>query len=308
MAAMLENAILIAGPTASGKSGLAIDVARATGGTIVNADSMLVYSVLRILTARPDAADLARAPHRLYGHVHPAEAYSTGRWLREVEALAGEEAFAGGPAIFVGGTGLYFKALLGGLSPMPDIPAPIREAWRCRLEEEGSQALHAVLAERDAHTAAMIRPGDGQRLVRALEVLEASGRSIAEWQAERGRPLVNPGSARRLVLEPERKELNARIEARFDRMIAEGALEEVRTLLEFEVEPSMPAMKAIGVRELAAVLEERIGMEEAATRAKAATRQYAKRQTTWFRHQLDESWSRHLTPESVDPHGFERSG
>jgi tRNA dimethylallyltransferase len=288
---LLKRATLIAGPTASGKSALALDLARSTGAVIVNADSMQVYSVLDVLTARPGPAELAVAPHRLYGHVHPSTPYSTGQWVRDVEALFGTE-LEGRPAVFVGGTGLYFRALTEGLSPMPDIPDAVRERWRRRLAGEGAEALHAVLASADPASAARIRPSDGQRIVRALEVLEASGRTLSEWQAKPSRPLVDAASVRKLVLDPDRTVLADRIDRRFDQMLGGGALEEVRALLSLDLPPTMPAMKAIGVPELAAVLAGELRLEEAAARAKAATRQYAKRQRTWFRHQLGPDWER----------------
>ena len=289
---MLKDAVLIAGPTASGKSALAVELARETGAVIVNADSMQVYSVLSVITARPGPSELAVAPHRLYGHVHPGEAYSTGRWIRDVEALIEAEELERRPVIFVGGTGLYFRALVEGLSPMPEIPDEVRERWRNRLAEEGPEALHASLTELDPASAARIRPSDAQRIVRALEVMEASGIPLSRWQAEPSRPLVDKASARKIVLQPDRAALAARIEERFDRMLEGGAMEEVRALLDFYLPPAMPAMKAIGVRELSAVLDGKMSLEEAVRRAKAATRQYAKRQMTWFRHQLGPDWQR----------------
>lgn len=292
----LRNAILIAGPTASGKSALALDLARETGGIVVNADSMQVYAVLDRLTARPGAGELAQAPHRLYGHVSPAEPYSTGRWLADVAALARAELGAGRRAVFVGGTGLYFKALTEGLSEMPDIPEEVRAAWRARLAQEGAPALHRLLAGRDAEAAARIRPADGQRIVRALEVLEASGRPIGAWQGARGAPLVDVASATRMVIEPDRAVLAARIDARLRQMAEQGALEEVRALLAMRLAPAMPAMKAIGVREFAAVLEGASTLGAALEAASAATRRYAKRQSTWFRHQLDPGWTRIASP------------
>ena len=292
----MENAILIAGPTASGKSALALRLAKETGGVIVNADSMQVYSVLHVLTARPGAEDLAAAPHRLYGHIDPREPYSTGRWMREVEALAQSGAFASGPAIFAGGTGLYFRALLEGLSAMPPIPDEIRARWREALAVEGAPALHALLADRDPQAASSIRPGDGQRIVRALEVHDASGRPISHWQQQAGRPLVDEGSARLFVIEPDRAILADRIGRRFDAMLDAGARDEVRALAALEVDLSMPAMKAIGVRELLAADRGDLRVEEAIERAKIATRQYAKRQSTWFRNQLGPAWRRIATP------------
>ncbi|TYR32868.1 tRNA (adenosine(37)-N6)-dimethylallyltransferase MiaA [Mesorhizobium microcysteis] len=288
----LKNAILIAGPTASGKSALALRHARETGGTVVNADSMQVYSVLRALTARPDDQDLATAPHRLYGHVDPREPYSTGRWMREVADLIRAGAFADAPAIFVGGTGLYFRALLEGLSRMPDVPADIREKWRSSLVCEGPAALHAKLAASDSEAAAAIRPSDGQRIVRALEVLDASGKPISHWQKAAGEPLVDRGSARLLVIEPDRKLLADRIGLRFDRMLDAGALDEARALARLGVGAEMPAMKAIGVRELLATDRGELSLDAAMDLAKTATRQYAKRQSTWFRNQLGSGWQR----------------
>ena len=288
----LRSAVLIAGPTASGKSALALDMARERGGVVVNADSMQVYAVLDVLTARPTDEDLNAAPHCLYGHVHPSAPWSTGAWVREVEALIRSGMFDGRPAVFVGGTGLYFHALLGGLSQMPEIPVHLRERWRYRLAEEGASRLHRLLFREDPETAERLSPSDGQRIVRALEVLEATGRSIRSWQAERGRPLVDPVSATKLVIEADRSALSERIDRRFDGMIAHGAVDEVRALLDLNLDPSMPAMKAIGVRELGAALRGELSLNEAIGRAKVATRQYAKRQATWFRHQLDAGWRR----------------
>ncbi|MGB3644684.1 MAG: tRNA (adenosine(37)-N6)-dimethylallyltransferase MiaA [Mesorhizobium sp.] len=288
----VKGAFLIAGPTASGKSALALDLAERTGGVIVNADSMQVYSVFDRLTARPRPADLSRAPHVLYGHVHPSAAYSIGAWLRDVDKLVEDGVLAGRTAIFVGGTGLYFRALVDGISDMPAIPDSVREHWRGALRAQGPAGLHRILGERDAEAAAGLRATDGQRIVRALEVLDASGRSILDWQAARGQPLVDGESAQFLVVDPDRATLVRHIDRRFDTMVEEGALEEVEALCALELDPAMPAMKAIGVRELAAFLRGETTIEEAIGLAKIATRQYAKRQATWFRHQLDERWKR----------------
>lgn len=288
----LKNAVLIAGPTASGKSALALRIARETGGVIVNADSMQVYSVLKLLTARPGDDDLAAAPHLLYGHVDPRQNYSTGRWAREVAGLVEEGTFADRPAIFTGGTGLYFRALTDGLSEMPAVPGAVREKWRQALMGQGSFELHKILAERDPKAAAAIRPSDGQRIVRALEIDEASGRPISYWQGKAGTPLVDIASARMLVIEPDRAELARRIDARFDAMLSAGALEEVRAIAALDIDAVMPAMKAIGLRELTDADSGKITFEAAIERAKAATRQYAKRQSTWFRNQLGAEWQR----------------
>lgn len=293
---LVENAILIAGPTASGKSAMALDFAEREGGVVVNADSMQGYSILNVLTARPGAADLVRAPHELYGHIHPSRAYSTGAWLRDVMRLYDDGVLAGKVPIFVGGTGLYFRALVEGLSEMPDIPKNVRDRWRWELNERGAERLHRILRQEDPEAAAVIRPSDGQRLVRALEVLETSGRSILSWQAERGKPLIDRASARFFVIEPERNFLVGRIERRFDGMIDAGALAEVAELSALKLDPALPAAKAIGFRELEAALDGRIGMADAIERAKIATRQYAKRQATWFRHQLGPEWKRVALP------------
>lgn len=286
----IKGVTLIAGPTASGKSALALRLAAQRDGVIVNADSMQVYDVLRNLTARPDSADLAKADHRLYGHVAPTHAYSTGSYLRDVDALAAE--LTGRRLIFVGGTGLYFRALLDGFAEMPDIPASVRSHWRARLIEEGAPALHAELVKRDPAAAATLRPSDGQRLSRALEVHEASGRSILDWQGSTHSPLIDGASAERFVLEPERATVVERIDRRFDAMIEQGALQEVEALLALDPDPAVPAMKAIGVRELASAMRGEQPIGEAIERAKIATRQYARRQSTWFRNQFGPEWRR----------------
>jgi tRNA dimethylallyltransferase len=295
----IRNAILIAGPTASGKSKLALELAERHGGAIVNADSMQVYSILAMLTARPNADEMRQAPHLLYGHVSPDIAHSTGAFMRDVISLADSGRLADTRPIFVGGTGLYFRALEEGIAEMPDIPKLIRERWRYELAEKGADKLHRILMREDPQAAMTLRAGDGQRIVRALEVLEASGRSILKWQAERGRPLIDRESAHFVVIEPDRAELVARIDRRFDGMIEAGALEEVKALAALNLDPQLPAMKAIGVRELQAALRGDISMGEAIERAKIATRQYAKRQSTWFRHQLGPHWQRLRQPDAA---------
>lgn len=288
----MKDAILIAGPTASGKSAYALTLARRLDGAIINTDSMQGYAVLDILTARPGTDDIASAPHHLYGHVHPSTAYSTGAWLRDVMRLRESGAMAGRRPIFTGGTGLYFRALVEGLSEMPEIPAAVRDRWRYELNEKGPGRLHRILRAEDPAVAARLSPTDGQRIVRALEVLEFSGRSILDWQAERGRPLIDGATAKMFVVDPARSDLVSRIERRFDTMIERGALDEVRALLALKLDSALPAMKAIGVRELVAVIDGTMSQAEAIERAKTATRQYAKRQSTWFRHQFGPEWQR----------------
>ena len=285
------QAILIAGPTASGKSALAVALAERVGGAVVNADSMQVYAELSILTARPGDADLARAPHALYGHVPATEPYSVGRWLED----AGREIVAAQSAervpIVVGGTGLYFEALLNGLSPVPPIPPAIRARWRAQAQRLGPERLHAELAGSDPAMAARLRPSDPQRLTRALEVLEATGRSLAVWQAEVGAPVVARDQALCLVLAPERATLYARCEARFDDMLAAGALAEAEALMAQKLPPSLPAMRATGLRELMAHLRGELTLAQATEAAKAETRRYAKRQETWIKSRMA-GWTR----------------
>ncbi|WP_132956608.1 tRNA (adenosine(37)-N6)-dimethylallyltransferase MiaA [Rhizobium sp. BK251] len=287
------DAILITGPTASGKSALAVRLAKETGGVVVNADSMQVYDTLRVLTARPSEQEMHGIPHHLYGHVPASQLYSTGAWLRDVSALMERLRAEGRIPVFVGGTGLYFTALTGGLSDMPAIPADVRARLRRRLEEEGPARLHAELGERDPAVATVLRPQDGQRILRALEVIEATGQSIASFQGRAGPVIVDPERARKIVVLPDRTVLHDRINRRFEQMLDHGAEEEVKALLELRLSPEMPVMKAIGVSQIAAMLDGRMAREEVVENGAAATRQYAKRQMTWFRNQMDESWERY---------------
>ena len=284
-------AILIAGPTASGKSALALALADEFGGTIINADSMQVYRDLRIITARPMAADEARIAHLLYGHVDAAENYSVGRWCVDAAAALAEVERSGRVPILVGGTGLYFKALTQGLAAVPPIPPTVRASVRERLAAEGVAALHAELAARDPASAQRLMPTDRSRITRALEVVLATGRSLTDWHREGMRPALAPDLAVRLFLEVERAELHRRIDARFDAMLASGALDEVRALDRRGLDPTLPAMKAHGVPWLICHLRGEIALEAAAEQAKRDTRRYTKRQATWFRHQLpDWTW------------------
>jgi tRNA dimethylallyltransferase len=282
----VSKVILIAGPTASGKSALALEIATSLGGLIVNADSMQVYRDLRIITARPSPAEEARAPHRLYGHVDAAENHSTGRWCADAAAALATARQEGRVAILVGGTGLYFKALTQGLAAVPPIPPEIRSDVRARLESEGIAALHAELAQRDPVAAARLMPNDRARVTRALEVVLATGRSLLAWHQEGLPASLDPADAAKVFLDVGREELAVRIDRRFDAMMAAGALDEVRALAARNLNPSLPAMKAHGVPWLIRHLKGEVPIAEAAEHAKLETRQYTKRQATWFRNQL----------------------
>jgi len=283
------DAVLIAGPTASGKSRAALELARAAGGVIVNADSMQVYREARILTARPSDAEMAAVPHLLYGHVSVHEPYSTGRYQSDAGHALAEVRAAGRLPIFVGGTGLYFRALIEGLPEMPSIPQGVREAARARLAAIGNEAFHAELAARDPQIAAQLHPGDSQRMLRAYEVFEASGRSLAFWQQNEGQPVLHGLRLARFVIEVPRETLRMRIEERFRAMLAEGAMEEALAL--DDLDPALPAARIIGRRELLGLHDGALTKEEAVERSVTATRQYAKRQDTWFRNQFPD-WAR----------------
>ena len=280
------RAVLIAVPTASGKSALALEVAECLGGIIVNADSMQVYRDLRVITARPTADDEARAPHKLYGFVDAAENYSVGRWCRDVEEALTEIGNQGRVPILVGGTGLYFKALTSGLAAVPSISADVRASVRGRLQNEGAPALHAELMRLDPATAQRITANDRSRISRALEVVLATGRALSDWHREGLPPLIDPARAVKVFITCEREELVRRIEARFDAMIKSTALDEVRQLAGRKLDPALPAMKAHGVPWLIRHLNGEISREEAIAGAVMDTRRYAKRQLTWFRNQM----------------------
>jgi tRNA dimethylallyltransferase len=276
--------VVIAGPTASGKSALALAVAEVLGGTIINADAMQVYRDLAVLAARPGPAEMARVPHRLYGMIDAAENCSVGRW----RALALDEVAAahdgGRPPILAGGSGLYLHALLEGLAPVPAIPPEVRAAARALFDELGPAAFHRRLAERDPEAAARLGTSDRLRLVRAYEVVVASGKPLVEWQRRQPAERRWPGAA--VVLLPPRDALYAACDARFRRMMEAGAVAEVEALLARHLPAHLPAMKAVGVREIAAWLAGRISRDEAIAAAQQATRRYAKRQYTWLRHRL----------------------
>lgn len=276
--------VVIAGPTASGKSALALEIARRLDGVVINADSMQVYRELRIVTARPSPAEEAEAPHRLYGVLPAAEPCSAARWLSLAQAAIAEARAAGRVPIVTGGTGLYLRGLEQGLADIPAVPAAIRQGLAARLEAEGLAALHHHLSEVDPGAAARIRAGDRQRTLRALEVWEATGRPLSAWQAD---DLPADGAPIAWIwLDPPRADLHARAAARFRAMVAEGAVEEVRAFLALGLDPALPAMKALGVPELGRHVAGELDLEAAIGLAVISTRQYIKRQTTWFRHQL----------------------
>jgi tRNA dimethylallyltransferase len=294
------QAVLIAGPTASGKSALALRLAERVGGAVINADSMQVYCDLAIITARPTAAEQAGVPHLLYGHVDAAVNYSVGQYVTDAGEALAEVARSRKVPIFVGGTGLYFKALTAGLAAVPPIPADIRASVRERLARLGAAALHGELQVRDPASAARLNPNDRTRVARALEVVEATGRSLTDWQQEGLPALIDPARAARVFIAPDRAALYGRIDARFATMLAGGALDEVRKLAARRLDPLLPAMKAHGVPWLIRHLAGEMALAEAADKARQDTRHYAKRQFTWFRHQLGD-WPA-LAPEAAFDH------
>jgi tRNA dimethylallyltransferase len=276
--------VLVGGPTASGKSALALAVAEEFRGTVINADSMQIYRDLSVVTARPRATEEARAPHRLYGVLDAAETCSAARWRaladREIEAAQGE----GRLPVLTGGTGLYFRALLEGLAPVPEIPAEIREAARALYRELGASQFHARLAEHDAAAAARLPASDTQRVIRAYEVVVATGRSLMEWQRAGSASAHRVAAA--ILLLPPREVLYPAIDHRVEAMAAAGAIEEVRRLLARDLPSDVPALKAVGVPEFAAHVRGELTLADAVAAAQQATRRYAKRQMTWLRHQM----------------------
>jgi tRNA dimethylallyltransferase len=277
-----RTALIVAGPTASGKSALALALAERLGATVINADSMQVYRELRMLTARPTPAEEATVPHTLYG-VRPAREAGSAAWWQAAATAAMEAASAAGRMpLLCGGTGLYFSCLINGLSPIPSVTDEARDEARARLKSLGPAALHAQLAAVDPATAARLRPTDSQRIARAWEVWHSTGRGLADWQAERGAP--SAWHFRAVLLDPPREALREAIAGRFAAMLEAGALQEAHSLLALNLDPALPAMRAHGVPELTAHLRGEISIEEAARRARLVTGQYAKRQATWFRH------------------------
>jgi len=281
--------VLIAGPTASGKSALALRRAAEADGVIVNTDAMQVYDVLRVVTARPSQAEMAGVPHRLYGTVPPSVRFSTGDWLRAVQAiLAGHD---DRPLIFVGGTGLYFEALTNGFAEVPEVPPEAMAAAEAEIAGLDREARGRLIAARDPVIAARLKAPDPQRVARALAVLNATGRSLAEFQDTMQRGLLGDFEIERIVLSPPVELLRQRIARRFATMMDEGAVEEVEAIRALHLDPTLPAMKAIGVPEISAWLDGTMTREEAIERATIATRQYAKRQRTWFRNRMaDWTW------------------
>lgn len=273
-----DRPVLIAGPTASGKSGLALRIAQADGGVIVNADALQVYDGWRILSARPSEEEMRRAPHRLYGHVDYRQAYSAGRWLRDVAAVLSE----GARPIIVGGTGLYFMALTEGLADIPPTPTDVRAEADARLAASG---LAALLGDLDPATLARIDTENPARVQRAWEVQRATGRGLAAWHATTPAPLLPLNQTCALLLDADRDWLNARIDRRFDAMIAAGALDEARAM-QADWDPARLSSRAIGAAELIAHLSGRLSLDAAVAQAKLATRKYAKRQRTWFRSRM----------------------
>ncbi|MCD7060088.1 tRNA (adenosine(37)-N6)-dimethylallyltransferase MiaA [Pelagibacterium xiamenense] len=281
-----RRAVLIAGPTASGKTALAIEMARASGGVVINTDSMQVYGVLDRLTARPNAAELAAAPHFLFGHVDPGVRYSTGAWLADAEKVIQEAHKENREPIFVGGTGLYFDALTNGFAEVPPIPDKEIQAVEKLIQGMDGEKRRAFLGEYDPELAERLVAADPQRVVRAVSVKRATGRTLSAFQRDTGGGLLAGYALERIVLMPERAVLRRRIAERFDAMMEAGAVEEVEALLARNLDPGLPAMKAIGVREIGAYLAGDVTREAAVAQAVTATRQYAKRQSTWFRNRM----------------------
>ena len=296
----LPPILIVAGPTASGKSALALRAAAALGGEIVNADATQIYRDLRILSARPPPEEVAQAPHHLFGVVDASEAWSVGRWqAAALEVLEGIAA-RGRTAIVVGGTGLYLRALTHGLADIPQPPPAVRAAARAAYDRDGEAAFRSVLRLRDPAAETRIMSGDRQRLLRAFEVFEATGRALTDWQRQTTPPLA-PGAWRAVVLEPPRPVLYARCDARLQAMIEAGALDEVATLMARGLDPLLPIMKAVGLRELAAHLRGETDLATALALAQQETRRFAKRQSTWFRNQTPD-WPRAVGEEALD-HG-----
>lgn len=305
----MAKPILIAGATASGKSALALALAQEFDGVIINTDSCQIYKELSIISARPSADDMLLVPHRLYGHVSGNEAYSTGAWIKDVELVLAEVKAMGKRPVFVGGTGLYFKALLEGLSVVPDIDPEIRQFWRDEAALLGAPALHNILQSKDPLMADDLKPGDTQRIVRALEVIDGTGRSLKVWQQKNSTPLLNFPDLHCYKISWDREVLYERINQRFEQMIPLGGLDEVRALKELNFEAHLPIMRALGVPELIEYLEgeceREVDLADAIALAQMQTRRYAKRQLTWLRRNMiswnsvDAQYMQRLLPDIV---------
>ena len=282
------QALLIAGPTASGKSALAIHLAKKFNGVVINADSMQVYQPLRVLTARPSVEEEAEVAHELFGHVGADQPYSVAHWLVDVTAVIGRVLAQGQLPIVTGGTGMYFRVLSEGLSDIPAVPDAVRARIRALEAEIGVAALHARLLACDPETALSLNPTDPQRVIRAMEVFEATGRSIRSFQGPRHGAVIDPARALAVFLAPDREVLRSRIDQRFDQMLRQGALEEVEALARLGLDPALPVMRAHGVPGLIGALRGDMPMDQAIDKGKADTRRYAKRQHTWFRHQASD--------------------
>ncbi len=282
------QALLIAGPTASGKSALAIHLAKKFNGVVINADSMQVYQPLRVLTARPSVEEEAEVAHELFGHVGADQPYSVAHWLVDVTAVIGRVLAQGQLPIVTGGTGMYFRVLSEGLSDIPAVPDVVRARIRALEAEIGVAALHARLLACDPETALSLNPTDPQRVIRAMEVFEATGRSIRSFQGPRHGAVIDPARALAVFLAPDREVLRSRIDQRFDQMLRQGALEEVEALARLGLDPALPVMRAHGVPGLVGALRGDMPMDQAIDKGKADTRRYAKRQHTWFRHQASD--------------------
>ena len=280
------DAVLIAGPTASGKTSAALELAEALDGEIINADSMQVYPVLNVLTARPGAPELDRVPHHLYGHAPLDQPYSVAHWLSDVAPVFEDIVSRNKVPLFVGGTGLYFTALIDGLAEVPPIPQELRESVRADLKAHGSQWMHGRLAEHDAEGALALKPGDSHRIARALEVVLATGKPLAHFHKNQSPGLLQNVSRRQLMLMPDRAELHRRINQRSGEMLASGAIQEVESLLALGLPDNATVLRAIGVSQVAAYIGGNISLQECENKLQIATRQYAKRQATWFNNRF----------------------
>ncbi|AHA28096.1 tRNA (adenosine(37)-N6)-dimethylallyltransferase MiaA [Candidatus Liberibacter americanus] len=286
------KAIFITGPTASGKSFLSLDLARKFNGEIINADSMQVYDTIKILTSRPSDKDIQDINHYLYGHVSVRDTYSTGKWLRSVIKKIAEVQEKGCLPIIVGGTGLYFRALIGNFSTMPNIPINIRNDIREKLKKYGSHIMHDELSRIDPIASKKINNSDGHRIARALEIFMFSGKSITEFWKESSNPVIPVKHTYKIIILPKRCELKKRISKRFKQMLDTGAIDEVKNLMAMNLDPDLPIIKVIGVRHIISLLRGEISYEDTLEKGIIATNQYAKRQITWFNHQLNDDWHR----------------